>query len=313
MDALCYLLIPLIAGWLLDMLLGDPARWPHPVIGFGKLISMGETRLNQGKNRMLKGTLWTFFCILSTGATTTLLLYTAFKLSPYCYLAFASGLVFFCLAGKTLRQEVRQVFDVTKQDLNAGRKQLSRIVGRDTSALDKNQIHTAALETGAENLSDGVIAPLFWYLIGGIPGMMTYKMINTLDSMIGYKNERYCLFGRCAARIDDFANYLPARITACLILLVGQSGAKFHIVRKYGPCHASPNSGYPEAALAAVLNCRFGGVATYFGKQEQKPYIGDQQKTLTESDMEQTIAINRKAEIAMILFIATLFCLAFLI
>ena len=183
-------------------------------------------------------------------------------------------LIFYCLAGTTLVREVRGVFKAADCSLEEGRRQVARIVGRDTSGLSAQEVRTAALETLAENLSDGVIAPLFWYIVLGVPGMIAYKMINTLDSMIGYRNERYRRFGCFAARLDDVANYIPARLTAFLMLVASGRFSLLLFVGKYGNQHASPNSGYPEAALAGILNCRFGGPHNYFGEEVWKPYTG---------------------------------------
>ena len=153
--------------------------------------------------------------------------------------------------------------------------------------------------TLSENLSDGVIAPMFWFALLGLPGMMAYKMVNTLDSMIGYKNERYLEFGRIAALIDDIANYIPARLTAYLMLLVSNNWGKRDFVRRFGPEHASPNSGYPEAALAAVLDCQFGGTHDYFGKPVEKPYIGTNARPFTTEDMRIAIQVNSNTELLM--------------
>jgi adenosylcobinamide-phosphate synthase len=211
-----------------------------------------------------------------------------------------TAIVFFCLAGKTLADEVRAVFKAADSSLDEGRRQVARIVGRDTTQLSDQEVRIAALETLAENLSDGVIAPLFWYLIGGAPAMLAYKMVNTLDSMIGYHTERYLQFGRWAARIDDVANYIPARLTALLMIAVARRFDLIKFVAKYGCKHASPNSGYPEAALAGILNCRFGGPHIYFGEVFDKPYIGDNEREVNSADMVRAIWVNRAAEIAMI-------------
>ena len=169
---------------------------------------------------------------------------------------------------------------------------------------------TAALETLAENLSDGVIAPLFWYMLLGVPGMLAYKMINTLDSMIGYRNERYRRFGCFAARLDDVANYIPARLTAFLMVAVSGRFPLLLFVGKYGSEHASPNSGYPEAALAGILDCRFGGPHNYFGDEVWKPYIGDNERPLTTEDMRIAVRINRSVEwIMVIIVVATATCM----
>lgn len=161
----------------------------------------------------------------------------------------------------------------------------------------------AALETLAENLSDGVIAPLFWYLLLGVPGMLTYKMINTLDSMVGYRNERYLQFGRWAARIDDIANYVPARLTAALMILSTGRLSLLKFVKRFGNQHASPNSGYPEAALAGILNCRFGGPHHYFGEMVYKPFIGNNERPVHSSDMRIAVRVNRVAEGIMVIWV----------
>ena len=218
-------------------------------------------------------------------------------------------LIFFCLAGTTLIKEVRDVFLALDRSLDVGRKQVARIVGRDTTQLTAQEVRKAALETLAENLSDGVIAPLFWYLLLGVPGMMAYKMVNTLDSMIGYHSERYLHFGCFAAKMDDVANYLPARLTALLMVIASGHLKHLSFVRKYGRCHASPNSGYPESALAAILDCRFGGPHIYFGELFDKPYIGTNDRDLTTADMKKAVRINRLSEVLMV---AITFALSFL-
>ena len=192
---------------------------------------------------------------------------------------------------------MRDVFIALDRSLDDGRRQVARIVGRDTSELTREEVQKAALETLAENLSDGVVTPLFWYAIGGVPAMMGYKMVNTLDSMIAYHSPRYLRFGTVAARIDDVANYLPARITALLMILVAGRPGLIGLVVKYGPCHASPNSGWPEAALAGILGCRFGGPHKYFGEMFDKPYIGDNDRELFTEDMSKAVEINRRVEI----------------
>ena len=228
--ALLLAISPILIGWALDLCLGDPTWLPHPVVGFGKLISVGEQRLNKGTHKRLKGGLWAIVCILAAYTVPALFLqpphfnpWLHIQDSPYIpiiYIGTSSILFFFCLAGKTLRHEVRMVFEASSHSVEDGRKQLSRIVGRDTGGLSLQEIRTAALETLAENLSDGIIAPLFWFALLGIPGMTAYKMVNTLDSMIGYRTERYKEFGFLAAKIDDVANYIPARLTALLMVLI---------------------------------------------------------------------------------------------
>lgn len=294
-------LIPLLGGFLLDKLLGDPLWLPHPVVGFGKLIARCERRGNQGTHRKRNGALTAVGLILLVFLVSYGLLEGVGWVHPWLKVALSVVAVFYCLAGKTLIDEVRRVFEAADISLEAGRKQVSRIVGRDTSALSDQEVRTAALETLAENLSDGVIAPLFWYFLLGVPGMLAYKMVNTLDSMIGYRNARYKDFGCWAARIDDVANYLPARLTALLMVLVSGHWSLLKFVVHYGRMHASPNSGYPEAALAGILNCRFGGPHDYFGETVYKPFIGSNPRPVNSDDMRRAIRINRLVEGGMVL------------
>ena len=295
-----FVILPLLIGWLLDVFLGDPMCLPHPVVGFGKLIAFGEHHLNKGRHRKAKGAVMSLVLILLTFVVVWLLLSL---LPPLGRVGVDSLLVFFCLAGTTLIREVRAVFLALDRSLEEGRRQVARIVGRDTSELSAQEVRTAALETLAENLSDGVIAPLFWYALLGVPGMLTYKMINTLDSMIGYKTERYKDFGCWAAHIDDMANYIPARLTALLMIIAAGKPQLTGFVWRNGRRHASPNSGYPEAALAGILNCRFGGPHYYFGQLFDKPYIGTNDRPLTTKDMQIAVRVNRTAEILMVILV----------
>lgn len=293
--------IALLIGWVLDLLFGDPPRLPHPVVWFGKAIAFCEHRFNRGSHRKLKG------AVVAIGLIVGIFILTSFLISSFSHFLISAVLIFYCLAGTTLIREVRQVFLALDRSLEEGRAQVARIVGRDTSDLSAQEVRTAALETLAENLSDGVIAPLFWLAVLGVPGMVAYKMVNTLDSMIGYKTERYKDFGCWAARIDDVANYIPARLTALLMVLphavVSGQWSVFTFVRHYGRMHASPNSGYPEAALAGILNCRFGGPHYYFGELFDKPFIGENDRELTTADMRKAVRVNRMAEVLAIILV----------
>ena len=289
--------IALIVGWLMDLVFGDPERLPHPIVWFGRMIAFGEKRLNRGQHRKLKGAVMSIGLIMLVFGVSWLIRYFL-TFSPSHFLTFFDAIiVFYCLAGTTLIKEVREVFLALDRSLDEGRAQVARIVGRDTSELSAQEVRTAALETLAENLSDGVIAPLFWLMLLGTPGMLAYKMVNTLDSMIGYHTERYLKFGCVAARIDDVANYIPARLTALLM------GGKLWFIRKYARNHASPNSGYPEAALASILDCRFGGPHKYFGEVFYKPYIGENERELTTADMKTAVRVNRMAEVIMVIIV----------
>ena len=308
--------VTLLIGWVLDLVFGDPPKLPHPVVWFGRLIAAGEHRLNRDSHRRLKGALLAIGLILLVFALAWLIrtLLGIFALFfydgttihqiPLLLYLFDILVVFYCLAGTTLIREVRQVFFALEHSLEEGRQQVARIVGRDTSQLSTQEVRTAALETLAENLSDGVVAPLFWLLLLGTPGMLAYKMVNTLDSMIGYRTERYLEFGCVAAHIDDVANYIPARLTALLMVLSSGRLKLLGFVRKYGRNHASPNSGYPESALAAILDCRFGGPHYYFGELFDKPYIGSNPRELTTTDMKTAVRINRTAETIMVFLVA---------
>ena len=296
-------ILPLLVGWFLDLIFGDPSKLPHPIVWFGKAIAFFEHRLNKGSHRKLKGAL------VATGLIGFVFVVTSFLISSFSFLIphfsvlISALLIFFCLAGTTLIREVREVFLAVDRSLEEGRQQVARIVGRDTSGLSAQEVRTAALETLAENLSDGVIAPLFWFAILGVPGMLTYKMINTLDSMIGYKTERYRDFGCWAAHIDDVANYIPARLTALLMAIASPQKGLLRFIWRNGRRHASPNSGYPEAALVGILNCRFGGPHYYFGQLFPKPYIGENERELTTADMKYAVRINRITEVLMVFLV----------
>ena len=286
------IVLPLLAGFLLDCLIGDPHWLPHPIRFFGRAISLGEKSLNKGKRRKLKGAALTIGLVLLTFFFFWFVLRTP-GIAPNIRIVLISVFVFYGLANRSLIRESWKVVRVLKRDgIEAGRRQLSMIVGRDTKNLSKNQVRTAVLETLAENLSDGVIAPLFFYAIGGVPAMMAYKMANTLDSMVGYKNERYASFGFFAAKLDDVLNYIPARITAFLMVLVSCSPRGFTFIFKYGKRHASPNAGYPEAVLAGILDCRFGGPNMYHGKLVEKPYIGENCRGISDKDVIRACFVN---------------------
>lgn len=283
---------PLLIGFLLDTILGDPRWLPHPIRFFGHSISFFTRKLNSGKYKKAKGTLMAALLISGTYVATWLILEAAREID-FLAVALASLGVFYGLASHSLISEAHQVIAaLEKHGLEAGRRQLSYIVGRDTTNLDEQQIRTAVLETLAENLSDGVIAPLFFYALGGVPAMMAYKMANTLDSMVGYKNEQFSQFGWFSARFDDLLNFIPARLTALLMVLISASWRGTVFVFRYGNQHASPNSGYPEAALAGILNGRFGGPNVYHGTLVSKPYIGQASRTFTNTDCYKTYLIN---------------------
>ena len=298
------LIVPLLVGFTLDSIIGDPYRMPHPIRLFGNAIAFCDTRFNQGLHKKAKGVLVATALVLLTYA---IFAFIQWCLKDYDVLRWTANSVFFFygICNRSLIDEALKVEkEVNKGDIVSARRQVGYIVGRDTSKLSFQQIRTATLETLAENLSDGVIAPLFFYAIGGIPLMMAYKMINTLDSMIGYKNDKYRDFGWFAAKIlDDTANYLPARITGLLMVAIPPDLRGFRSIRKYARHHSSPNSGYPESALAGILDCRFGGPNIYHGKLVEKPYIGNNPRELTHTDLIKSCIINARTTVVMILLI----------
>jgi adenosylcobinamide-phosphate synthase len=290
-------IVALLVGFLLDKILGDPSWLPHPIVWFGKAVALCDKKFNTGKAKIMKGAIVTLFLVSIVFIVFYFLIRYICQFNLYIGLAIESIFIFYGIAGTTLIREGKAVFTMLDKSLDAGRKQVSRIVGRNTSQLNRDQVSAAALETMAENLSDGVVAPLFWFALAGIPGIMTYKMINTLDSMIGYKSDKYLHFGRFAARLDDLVNYIPARITALFMVLSSANLRAARYILKFGKAHSSPNAGFPEAALAGILNVRFGGTHTYFGKHIEKPFIGENSRSFTRKDIQKTIRINRSVEI----------------
>lgn len=295
----------LVIAFVLDFIFGDPKKLPHLIIGYGNSISLGEKLLNKNKYKFLKGAVLTIILVSISFITPYLIIH---YLNAYDFLfiniVFSIVMLFYCLANKTLVKEGNTVFTILKNEgLEAGRKRLSWIVGRETNQLSEQQIRVATFETMSENLSDGVIAPLFFFLILGVPGAMAYKMINTLDSMIGYKNDRYIAFGKFAAKLDDVANYIPARITALFMLLVTFKLKGISFVFKEGKKHSSPNAGYPEAALAYILDCQFGGPNYYHGKLVDKPFIGNNNREIKHEEIKTVSQINYKTSILFSLMI----------
>ncbi|HLP09931.1 MAG TPA: adenosylcobinamide-phosphate synthase CbiB [Opitutaceae bacterium] len=298
--------VALIGGYALDLALGDPAWLPHPVVGFGRAIAAGERALNRGRagRRFVAGMALALGLVGGVFALTFVLERAAWRLHPFAGVAFVAAGVFFGLANRTLVDEGRAVFAALAENLAAGRRRLARIVGRDTAALDVQQVRTAVCETMAENLCDGVVAPLCWFAVLGLPGLVAYKMINTLDSMIGHRDARHEWFGKTAARLDDVANFLPARFTALLQCALAGSGRGFAFVACYGRAHASPNSGYPEAALAGILDVRFGGPHTYDGERVDKPWIGRNPRPIAAAEIASVARLNHAVAAVAVLAVA---------
>ena len=285
-----------LGGFLLDALLGDPAWLPHPVVLMGRCISALEKHLRTALPKTPRGELVGGAAVaavlpLGTLAVTGLACWAAASLHPALGLALQMLWCGQALAAKGLAQESRNVYkELAKGDLPAARRAVARIVGRDTQNLTAAGVTRAAVETVAENTSDGVIAPLLYMLLGGAPLALTYKAINTMDSMLGYKNEKYLYFGRCAAKLDDAANWLPSRLAALLWVaaaaLTGNSArGAWRIWRRDRRRHASPNSAQTESACAGALGVQLAGPAYYFGEYYDKPTIGDPLREIEPRDI----------------------------
>ncbi len=293
---LVYAFFAFIAGFALDLIIGDPMNWPHIVRAFGLVISGLEKKLYPMENKTLAGGILVVCEILICTGIPALLLMLAWKISPYVYLVLETILVWQCLATKSLEKESKKVYTALKNDgLAAGRKAVSMIVGRDTQNLTEEGVVKAAVETVAENTSDGVAAPIFYMALFGAVGGCFYKAVNTMDSMIGYKNDRYMHFGTVAAKLDDVLNFIPARLCA-LVMLVSSffnrmdwvNAWKIFIRDRYN--HASPNSAQTESVMAGALGVQLAGDAYYFGKLHKKPYIGD---ALRPVELEDIIRSHR--------------------
>ena len=288
--------LAVLGGFVLDAVFGDPAGLPHPVVLMGKCISKLEKTLRARfpktqQGELLAGAVLAFCLPVGTFLLTSAVCLLAAKISPWLGLAVQ---MFWCgqaLAAKGLVQESRNVYnELVKPDLPAARKAVSRIVGRDTENLTAEGVTKAAVETVAENASDGVIAPLLYMLLGGAPLALTYKAVNTMDSMVGYKNETYLYFGRAAAKLDDVANYIPSRLAALLwaaaaALTGNDAKGAWRIWRRDRRNHASPNSAQTESACAGALGVQLAGPAYYFGEYYPKPTIGDALRPIEPQDI----------------------------
>ena len=309
-----------LLGCILDMIIGDPQGLWHPIIAIGKLISFWEKRLYQkdgaiaretgtvdlstkepsgneknARPLFLRGIFLEILVLLTVGLTVALIMFICLCISPWLYFFVEAIMTGQILAGKSLRTESMKVYHKLKEgDLDGARHAVSMIVSRDTDKLNESAVARAAVETVAENTSDGVTAPLIMLALGGPLLGFLYKGASTMDSMLGYKNERYLYFGRAAARMDDFLNFLPSRITALFMiqaayLTMGAGAGKraFAIWQRDRRKHDSPNAGQTEAVMAGALGIRIGGTSIYFGKEKTKPYIGDALKEVDAEDIKR--------------------------
>jgi adenosylcobinamide-phosphate synthase len=332
-----YITLPLVIGFIMDILLSEPKHMTHPVVMIGKLISKLEKHLlKEDKNKRAAGAATVAIVCITTLAAAVLIPAVSLAAGYHAGLIMSrNGLIpwmirgtlaeIFCarvlcvavlsvmcglmLAARSLWQESMKVHDalVNGDDVESARHAVSMIVGRDTSVLDREGIIKAAVETVAENTSDGVTAPMFWMAVLGIPGMYLYKAVNTMDSMIGYKNEKYIDFGRCAARLDDIMNLIPARITALIMIfasciLPGYSGrGAWKIWKRDRRKHASPNSAQTESVCAGALGIRLAGPAVYFGVLHSKSFIGDEKRNITPSDIKRANILMLVSSVIMLL------------
>ena len=290
--------LSVFAGFGLDCLLGDPLSAAHPVVLMGKLISFLEKKLRSRfpktpQGERTAGTIMALLVPLVSAGAGLLLLYLAWRVHPWAYFAVSAFLCWQCFAARCLMTEAKKVVTCLEtQGLAAGRRQVAMLVGRDTENLSEEQVIKAAVETVAENTSDGVVAPLLWMALFGATGGLFYKAINTMDSMVGYKNEKYLHFGRAAAKLDDGANYVPARLSAlamigaAFLLKLDGRGA-WRVWRRDRRNHASPNSAQTESACAGALGVRLGGDASYFGQLYKKPTIGDPRRPIERADVHR--------------------------
>jgi len=304
-----------ICGFGLDLLLGDPVWMPHPVVGMGRCITL----LERGLRRVFPQTPWgewTAGAVLAaalpmgTLGLSALVLRLCGRVHPALRLGLSVLWCWQCLAVRGLRDESENVYcKLTSSTLEEARRAVGRIVGRDTQALTAEGVTKAAVETVAENFSDGVAAPLCYMLLGGAPLALCYKAVNTMDSMVGYKNERYLYFGRAAAKLDDIVNFFPSRLSALLLILAAAMRGRdwksaWRIWRRDRRNHASPNSAQTEAAMAGALGVQLAGPASYFGVLYHKPTIGDPLRPVEPGDILRANGVMVTASILCLVLLA---------
>ena len=300
---LTYHMIAFVCGFVLDLVFGDPHALPHPIRLIGTLIAGLEKKLlklqmRDEKKEFYKGILLVVLILFSAGAVAALVLVVAYWLHPVAGIVVESVMTYQILATKCLKDESMKVYQsLNEQGLEAGRAAVSMIVGRDTNVLDETGVVKAAVETVAENTSDGVTAPMLYTALGGPVLGFVYKAVNTMDSMVGYKNDKYLYFGRAAAKLDDVINFIPARISAYLMIAAAYIGGKafdgkqaYRIYKRDRRNHASPNSAQTESVCAGALGIQLAGDASYFGKVVKKPYIGDAHRAVEREDI---VRVNR--------------------
>lgn len=295
-------LLSVVAGFCIDCIIGDPLWLPHPVMLIGRLITVSERILRRlfpktSVGERCAGCVMAALVPLLTVSVTLILLILCYSVNMWLYFAVSSIMCWQIFAAKCLKVEAEKVVHAFRNGgLDAARRQVGMLVGRDTENLTEEQVIKAAVETVAENTTDGVISPLLWMMLFGAAGGFFYKAINTMDSMVGYKNEKYMYFGTAAAKLDDIANLIPARVSAlCMILsayilgLNGKNAARIWLRDRYN--HASPNSAQTESVCAGALGVQLGGNASYFGVMHEKPTIGDKLRPIERQDVKRSCAL----------------------
>lgn len=314
-----YIVAVMLLALVLDALIGDPPalyrRVVHPVAAIGKLITLLEKALyNATSGARLRG----FFLVIMTLAIIIIIVFIILKVSRFYNISWAIEILLAgsLIAARSLHDHVHAVVKGLEQNLESGREAIAHIVGRDPASLDEAGVARAAIESAAENFSDGVVAPVFWGIIFGLPGLVAYKTINTLDSMVGYRNDRYRVFGWAAARLDDVANFIPARLTAVLFIMSAaltpgsSAGSAYTIVRRHARRHQSPNAGWPEAAMAGALGLKLAGPRHYPGQAVRGEWIGDGNETAGPEDIRRALGLFKMAwVVTSVLLALVLICL----
>ena len=314
-------LAAIAAGFIIDCFVGDPAFIPHPVTFIGRLISLLEKLLRKAfpktdRGEYSAGMLMAVVVVIITGGVVFGVLFACRLINIWLYFAVCCIMSWQILAARCLRDEAKKVVSaLEKEGLPAARKQVGMLVGRDTDELTEEEVIKAAVETVAENTTDGVVAPLFWMLLGGPVGGFMYKAINTMDSMVGYKNDRYMFFGRFAAKLDDVVNFIPARIAAAAMIVASaflgyDSGNAARIWRRDRRNSPSPNSAQTEAVCAGALHVQLGGNAYYFGELHVKPTQGDPDHPVMKRDVSNASRLMYGASVASLIFFELLGLLA---
>lgn len=300
----------IVIGFVIDFFVGDPHRLPHPVVGMGKIIALCDRHLRRGdRGDLWRGALTAALVTVPSVLLPMALLWLAWRLHPAAYLTLESLMCWQIPAARQLVRESRRVeIALESGDTEGARAAVSMIVGRDTDALDRDGIIRAAVETVAENASDGVAAPLLWMGLFGAAGGFFYKAVNTMDSMIGYKNDKYLYFGRCAAKLDDLVNFLPSRLCALLMIAAASplgldARGALRIFRRDRHRHASPNSAQTESACAGALGVRLAGDAVYGGVLHKKEFIGDPLRPIEPRDITRAGRLMYGASVMTLLLV----------